>query len=309
MASVLEIPQVKYQGLTRELSNGQATTTVIYQGSKENLERAQREEFAIGTVNPEYGSITKTSLTCAEGPFWNLQIQYSITTSDADFSSSGSSASGSSNGPTHSSLSVAMLSMPIEANPNYKCRWSRNLFICCTNPANLDTAKARGAEVWAGAGITPSRTINDMIANTAYEWNGVESRLWTGVLFWASSVSELPVLPQTITNYDGNQVTPYWFQYGSMTKPGVSTYDCPSYELTQYSRVKDKSAGGWVVGKRAGKIADPQKGDFGIVKKFGGNWLCEGGSVQHDGRSWLAELHYVWSGDSFGWDADIYDEG
>lgn len=164
-----------------------------------------------------------------------------------------------------------------------------------TNPANLDALKTRAATVWAGAGITSSRTINDMIANTEYEWNGVESRLWTGVLCWSSSVSELPVLPQTITNYDSNQVSPYWFKIGTRTKPGVSTYDFPTVSLTQYARVKDKSAGGWVISKRAGTVMkSTPKGDFGIVKKYGGNWLCEGGTVQHDGRSWLCELNYTW---------------
>lgn len=180
-----------------------------------------------------------------------------------------------------------------------------------TNPANLDALKAASVAIWNNAGTYQTsygRAVNDMIQGTSYEWNGVNSRLWTGVLCWASLPSELPALPASITNFDGKTASPYWLQIGWLQKPGLSTYNIPTYTMTQYARAKDKSNGGWVVGKRAGKIADPQKGDFGIVKKFGGNWLCEGGSVQHDGRSWLCELQYTWSGDSWGFDQQIYDK-
>ena len=45
-------------------------------------------------------------------------------------------------------------------------------------------------------------------------------------------------------------------------------------------------------------------GDFGIVKKLGGNWLCEGGSVSYDGKYWIATCTYAHSPD--GWDKDLY---
>lgn len=43
---------------------------------------------------------------------------------------------------------------------------------------------------------------------------------------------------------------------------------------------------------------------FGIVKKLGGNWLCEGGSVSYDGKYWIATCTYAHSPD--GWDQDLY---
>jgi len=92
-----------------------------------------------------------------------------------------------------------------------------------------------------------------------------------------------------------------------MTKPGVSSYDFPIYELTEKSKHINKSKAAWAVTKKAGKIATPDNGDFDIVSKFGGNWLCEGGTVSFDGRYWIATVTYVHSPDSNGWDADLYD--
>ena len=308
MASVLQDHQISYQGRTIEQSTNGQTVTITYQGSKEALEAAQNGEFAIGTNSSEWGTIRKSVLTQREGPFWTLQITYEIDTVEGEFHSGGgaSQSAGSSRGPTHSSLDVATISQGIECHPNYMCRWNQELFYCCTNPNNVTATIAQAATVYANAGITSGRVINDCITGTDYAMNNDNTRLWHGVLCWANSASELPSLPQNITNYDGTTVNPYWARVYGMTMPGVSTYDCHTYLLTQYSKHKTKSDAGWVLAKRAGKIAQPEKGDFGIISKFGGNWLCTGGSVQYDGKWWLAQLNYEWSGDSLGWREELY---
>ena len=63
-----------------------------------------------------------------------------------------------------------------------------------------------------------------------------------------------------------------------------------------------------MLSRKMGRIAEPINGDFGIVKKFGGNWLCDGGSIQWDGKYWVATLTYTHSGDSKGWDRSLYSE-
>lgn len=91
-------------------------------------------------------------------------------------------------------------------------------------------------------------------------------------------------------------------------KPGVTSYDFPVYEMTQYGRFKDKSSAGKLVSDKIGKIVKPMKGDFGLNKKLEGNWLCEGASVRYDGKYWIGTITYIHSADAFGWDQDLYDK-
>lgn len=72
--------------------------------------------------------------------------------------------------------------------------------------------------------------------------------------------------------------------------------------MTQYGKHKNKSDAGWAVSNKAGKTAKPAKGDFGIDGKLKGNWLCEGGSVRHNGKYWVSALTYVFSGNGKNWD-------
>lgn len=58
--------------------------------------------------------------------------------------------------------------------------------------------------------------------------------------------------------------------------------------------------------KRAGRVSSPSQGDFGITANFGGNWLCEGGSVSYDGKYWIATCTYTHSPSKNGWDEDLY---
>lgn len=89
-----------------------------------------------------------------------------------------------------------------------------------------------------------------------------------------------------------------------MTKPGVESFDFPSWEITEVSKHGSDKQAGWTFAKKAGRISEPENGDFGITKKYGGNWLCEGGSVHYDGRYWIATRVFLYSPD--GWDEDIY---
>lgn len=92
-------------------------------------------------------------------------------------------------------------------------------------------------------------------------------------------------------------------------KPGVTSYDYPVYEMTQYGKFKDKSSAGNLVSNKIGKIVTPAKGDFGINNKLDGNWLCEGATVRSDGKYWIGTITYIHSADSLGWDPDLYDRG
>ena len=113
---------------------------------------------------------------------------------------------------------------------------------------------------------------------------------------WGATINDLPVLPKKCT----------WKKIANMTKPGVENYSYPVYTLTERSKHGSKKQAGWALAKKAGEIAVPTAGDFDIVKKFGGDWLCEGGTVSYDGRYWVATCVYTHSPDIGGWDKDLY---
>lgn len=82
--------------------------------------------------------------------------------------------------------------------------------------------------------------------------------------------------------------------------------ECPVYELTESSKHSSKKQAAWAVAKKAGRIAEPEEGDFDITKKYYGNWRCDGATISYDGKYWIAECHYTYSPDKKGWDRDLY---
>lgn len=120
--SCLNNIQVKYCGLTKNATTKDSKTTVIYQGKKSDCE-AFYNSHAFGDVDENYGSIESIRLYQEEGPFWNVEVTYSITTSvNVSYSS------GTKYGPTDSTLNCRMMTMPLEKRPNYKAKWNHYLF-------------------------------------------------------------------------------------------------------------------------------------------------------------------------------------
>jgi hypothetical protein len=117
---------------------------------------------------------------------------------------------------------------------------------------------------------------------------------------WVASTQELNSLN------GGESADGVWKLVKDKQKPGYEGYDYPIYELTESSKHSSKKAAGWAIAKKAGKISDPDNGDFGIKSKLGGDWLCEGGQISFDGKYWIASCTFAHSPD--GWDQDIYKE-
>ena len=271
MASCLEQRQVKYKGFTQDKDSEQKTTTIVYQGSRTLVDEAFAE-MRIHSHNDEYGTLQKMQVRQAEGPFWELELTYEI-----EYYQGTGNSSGTSYGPKASTLDCTMLSLPIESRSNYRMKWNNSLW---------STIKGAGTpSFWDSATLN-----NDGIQGTAYEYVGTADPTQATYYAWGATQSELPSLP-----------SPYvWHRVRSMTKPGVETYDKPVYTLTESSKCNNQVQAQWVVSKVAGKTGTPLNGDFGIVQKHGGEWLCEGASVQREGRVWIAKLNWTWA--PHGWD-------
>lgn len=125
--SCLEQLVIKYKGVTKEETSQNKITTIIYQGSRELCEEAM-QELKINTTDKEYGNLESLRMQQDEGPFWNVEVRYSI-----DLTGVGIHSSGSSYGPKQSELNVRMISMPLESKKGYRRKWNMNLY-CTKKP-------------------------------------------------------------------------------------------------------------------------------------------------------------------------------
>lgn len=277
---------IKYCGLTVEETKSERLTTVVLQGSKELLKELQETTYKVGTNHPEYGHIQKTRLfNSGQGPIHNLELTYSIDLLGPGYSS----ATGSGYGPKSSELSMNMLQIDLEKVPDYRKNWNYNLYSTKLNaalPAFWSTADYENDGITGTAYEYPDDGITDPLSNTYYEWAKVKSDL-------------------SALTHDGKKYG--WHLVKRMTKPGVEVFSYPVYTLTEIAKHANKAQAAWIISRRAGRISVPIYGDFGIVEKFQGNWLCEGGSLSYDGRYWLATLNYTHSPNKTGWDQQLYD--
>lgn len=127
---------------------------------------------------------------------------------------------------------------------------------------------------------------------------------------WWDTTKELALSDSDADKYrwirEPGEIPEGWKIIKKKTKPGVECWQLPIYELTENSKHGSSKSAGWAVAKKSGKISNPSNGDFNITSKLGGNWLCEGGSVQYDGKNWIATCTFAHS--PTGWDKDLYDE-
>lgn len=178
-----------------------------------------------------------------------------------------------------------------------------------------------GEESGSATGTSKTATRSELTARTIslpLENNINYKKNWNYNLYTTTGVT---TVPDWWTTADKHFIAPtgYYFarsfsevpvsgpvlQIAAMTKPGVEGWDFPTYSIRESSRHNKKSDASWVLSDRIGKICSPIKGDFDIVERYGGNWLCDSGSVIFDGKKWQADLQYTWGGPN-GFDTTIY---
>ena len=126
-----------YQGLTKTIDNNGRSITEVYKGSQEACEMFA-SSHKIGQTS-SYGSLASINIQQEEGPIWSCELEWSI-----EYDANGNEIpKGSSYGPKQSSLTVRMLSLPIENRGNYCTNWNYHLIALGTNtvPSWWETAK------------------------------------------------------------------------------------------------------------------------------------------------------------------------
>lgn len=177
-------------------------------------------------------------------------------------------SSSSSSTPKQYTLSVRNIQTPLEAHPLYKACWNHYL-------------------LGYGTLVVPawwSTATNTMLTKQQHKF-----------YTWVSSLSEIPI--------DEENMDTAWQIVREPTKPGVSTYDVACFVVVEKSRYKTSSQAGQAISTNINTINTPPH-TFGIT---GGNWKLDEGSVEHDGKRWVATRS--WTHASGGWDTDLYGNG
>lgn len=219
-----------YQGFTKSIDNSGNRVTETYKGFKKQCEDFI-ETLQIGQ-DGEYGSLSNIEFQQDEGPYWTVTLEWSTEKDD-----SGNQSSAGSWGRKSSSLTVRMLALPIEKASGYRTCWNYHLAAIGTKTIPSWWSKQKNL------------TMTDETKQT-YEW--VASK---------ADADNLRI-PK---GKEGKK----WNIIAGKTKEGVETVSFPIYELTETSKHISKSHAGWAIAKQAGKIADPEYGDFGIKNKLG----------------------------------------
>ena len=108
---------IKYQSRVHERGSNESSYTIVYQGSRTEME-AMQDEYRIGSYS-DYGELVSNRLYQGDGSIWCLELRWSSAW-DGDSIEPPSNAWGAKSAQLHGN----MLSLPLEAHPKYLTNWN-----------------------------------------------------------------------------------------------------------------------------------------------------------------------------------------
>ena len=169
-------------------------------------------------------------------------------------------------GQKSAQLTGSMLSLPLEAHQNYRMNWNHYLVA----PQGIEAVPSW----WETA------RKSKIPGSDAEKYD------------WVKDLSGAPV----------DKSGARWHSLKDPVKPGVETFDVAVYSITETVKCRSYKAAGILVANKLNQIGMPTY-SLGIV---GGNWKCDNANVFWGGKAWFATLTWTRSGNSLGWDPDLY---
>ena len=257
----------KYQGREQSRSKGEDTAKETWYGT-ENEVYAYADALVLGTYVSGLGYLHAWTVKQDTPTIWEVEVDYRVTRSSASWSEEEEPPSSSSGGadptPKQYSLSVRNLQIPIESHPSYRACWTHYL---------LGLGTTSFPSWWSDATntlLTPQQRQTYM---------------------WVSSIAEIPLDPD-----EGGR---YWMIVAQPQKPGVQVFDRACFVVTEKSHYRTSEAAGAAISHNINEISTPPH-TFGIS---GGQWKLDEGSVEHDGKRWVATRSWT---RATSWDSDLY---
>lgn len=184
----------------------------------------------------------------------------------SDASGSGVEPPDTSFGKKSARLEGSMLSMPLESSPKYLVNW--NYYLAAAPGVT-------GVPAWWAT----AKKLEEMPAASADAY------------MWLKSPAELPV----------NRNNQRWHILKECTKPGVESRDVATYTMSESASYRSFVAAIQAAGDKLNHIVTPM-----VSMPYKGNWKCDSASVQWNGKRWIGSYSYSLSGDTAGWDTDLY---
>lgn len=257
---------VKEKSRTSERSENGYVRKLTLQGTQAECEAYQAAhgpgEYAAG-----FGRLTSSVVSQNGGTLWQIELRY--TTESGSGTAAGATPPDTSFGVFSATLTVSMISNPLEAHPNYRACWNHYL-------AARDDAPNASPSWWATA-TSPVLTGTDALTYR-----------------WLRSESELIIGPDA----EGHT----WKLVQKRMKH-ADQYDVVMYTQNETARFATFELACAAVAAKANKVAASPGVPNGLT---GGDWKCDGAGVRYSG-AWLASITWTMSYDVSGWDQDLYD--
>lgn len=184
----------------------------------------------------------------------------------SDFDGNDTSEPNTAYGQKSAQLSGSMLSLPLEAHPKYRTCWNYYL-VAAPGTSSVPSWWATARE-------------DGISGNDADKYA------------WVKELASAPV------DKSGKR----YRRLKSPLKPGVDSFDVAVYSITETVRCRSCNAAGALVANKLNKVGQPTY-SLGII---GGDWKCDNANVFWGGKAWFATLTWTRSGNSKGWDKDLY---
>lgn len=234
---------LKYQGREESKSKNTQSYKQTWQGTEAQVDAVIAGLPAIGSRVEGIGYMTSYRKQCDEGPYWSVEVEYTIQR-NIDFDNSDDVIVGKKS----AQLSARSIQMPLESHEMYQARWNHYL-------------------IGKGVSSTPSF------------WSTATDTILTGQnnkdYMWIKSLSERPIEPDA--NGD------CWEILEQPTKPGVQYYELACFVVTISAKYKSASAAGSAISKAMNTITSPSqtfglggewKYDDASVSYNGKHWIA-----------------------------------
>lgn len=269
---------LKYQGQTIDYSTDVLTKKFTYISVSEQEIDSKLATYVnllnTNTTDPDgsEGKLIAIHKNQDEGPFYQLQLEFSTDLSGTDVVKP---QSDDGYGQKSATLKSIMISQALQEVQGYKMCWNNFLL---------------------------AKSVNDVVPNLP-DWsitdeNGTDADNDSDNYKWVKTRSEIP---QPTVDQTTSKIVK-WVVIQVPTKPGVQSREVAHYSITESARFQTNQAAGTFVQNKLNKIGSPDT-TFNIDTT---NWKCDDASVQWTGEYWLATLTWTSSIGQNGWDEDLY---
>lgn len=216
--------KLKYQGREYSKNKNSQSYKQTYIGFQTQIDTVISGLPAIGSFVSGKGYMTSYKKSCDEGPFWTVEVEYTIQKDSSSFDNTDDTVVGKKS----AQLSARSIQMPLESHSLYEARWNHYLI-------------GKGVAGTPGFWSTATNTILTGSDNKNY--------------MWIRSLGERPTQPDA----NGN----YWQILEEPTKPGVQYYELACFVVTISAKYRSANSAGNAISRSMNTITSPSE-DFGL---------------------------------------------